>query len=264
MQAIVQDAYGTEPEAVLRLAEIARPTIGDDEVLVRVVGGQRRQGHVALMTGLPYAMRLAGFGVAGPKASNPGRSLAGTVESVGTDVTDVRAGRRGVRHLRRLVRRVRVRQRGQARAQADEPLLRAGRGRPHLRRHRAPGRPQGEGAARADRCWSSARRAASAPSPCRSPRPSAPRSPACAAPTKVDLVRSLGADHVIDYTARGLHRRRPPLRRHPRHRRQPPAVPPPARADATRHARHRRRRDRRPLARRVRPLARAPCCSRRS
>ena len=36
MSAIVQDAYGTAPEAVLRLAEIARPTIGDDEILVRV------------------------------------------------------------------------------------------------------------------------------------------------------------------------------------------------------------------------------------
>ena len=36
MQAIVQDRYGTEPEDVLRLAEIAKPTIGDDEVLVRV------------------------------------------------------------------------------------------------------------------------------------------------------------------------------------------------------------------------------------
>ncbi len=35
MRAIVQDVYGTVPEAVLRLAEIARPTIGDDEILVR-------------------------------------------------------------------------------------------------------------------------------------------------------------------------------------------------------------------------------------
>ena len=40
----------------------------------------------------------------------------------------------------------------------------------------------------------------------------------------VDLVRSLGADHVVDYTARRLHRRRPTLRRHPRHRRQPTVV----------------------------------------
>jgi NADPH:quinone reductase-like Zn-dependent oxidoreductase len=44
------------------------------------------------MTGLPYAMRLAGFGVRAPKAPNPGRSLAGTVESVGKDVTAFKAG----------------------------------------------------------------------------------------------------------------------------------------------------------------------------
>jgi NADPH:quinone reductase-like Zn-dependent oxidoreductase len=44
------------------------------------------------MTGMPYAMRLAGFGVRSPKASNPGRALAGTVESVGTNVTDFAPG----------------------------------------------------------------------------------------------------------------------------------------------------------------------------
>jgi NADPH:quinone reductase-like Zn-dependent oxidoreductase len=42
------------------------------------------------MTGLPYAMRLAGFGVRRPKAPNPGRSLAGTVESVGKNVTELK------------------------------------------------------------------------------------------------------------------------------------------------------------------------------
>lgn len=73
MKAIVQDVYGTVPEAVLRLAEIARPTIGDDEILVavRAAGVDRGTWHV--MTGLPYAMRLAGFGVRTPKAPNPGR-----------------------------------------------------------------------------------------------------------------------------------------------------------------------------------------------
>ena len=44
MKAIVQDGYGTEPEAVLRLAEIARPTIGDDEVLVRVAAASVDKG----------------------------------------------------------------------------------------------------------------------------------------------------------------------------------------------------------------------------
>jgi NADPH:quinone reductase-like Zn-dependent oxidoreductase len=92
MKAIVQDVYGNVPEAVLRLAEIARPTIGDDEILVavRAAGVDRGTWHV--MTGLPYAIRFAGFGVRTPKAPNPGRALAGTVESLGKDVTEFELG----------------------------------------------------------------------------------------------------------------------------------------------------------------------------
>jgi NADPH:quinone reductase-like Zn-dependent oxidoreductase len=87
MSAIVQDRYGTAPEQVLRLAEIARPTIGDDEVLVHVRAASVDMGTWHVMTGLPYAMRLAGFGVRAPKAPNPGRCLAGTVASIGKDVS---------------------------------------------------------------------------------------------------------------------------------------------------------------------------------
>jgi NADPH:quinone reductase-like Zn-dependent oxidoreductase len=92
MKAIVQDAYGSAPEDVLRLAEIARPTIDDDELLVRVAAAGVDRGTVHVMTGLPYAMRLAGFGVRTPKAPNPGRGFAGTVEAVGKNVTVFTAG----------------------------------------------------------------------------------------------------------------------------------------------------------------------------
>jgi NADPH:quinone reductase-like Zn-dependent oxidoreductase len=92
MRSIVQDHYGADPEAVLRLAEIARPTIGDDEVLVRVAAASVDMGTWHVMTGMPYAMRLAGFGVRSPKAPNPGRALAGTVESVGKNVTGFAPG----------------------------------------------------------------------------------------------------------------------------------------------------------------------------
>ena len=92
MQAIVQDEYGTEPEAVLRLEEIAQPTIGDDEVLVRVHAASVDRGTWHVMAGLPYPIRLSGFGLRRPKAPNPGRSLAGTVESVGTNVTEFEPG----------------------------------------------------------------------------------------------------------------------------------------------------------------------------
>src|SRR4051794_19514126 len=92
MNAIVQDAYGMAPEAVLRLAETPRPTIGDDGVLVRVAAASVDMGTWHCMTGKPYAMRLAGFGVRAPKAPNPGRALAGTVESAGKNVTTFRSG----------------------------------------------------------------------------------------------------------------------------------------------------------------------------
>lgn len=92
MMSVVQDEYGTDPARVLRLAEIGVPRIGPDEVLVRVRAASVDRGTWHVMAGLPYAVRLAGFGVRRPKHPNPGRSLAGTVEAVGRDVTGVAAG----------------------------------------------------------------------------------------------------------------------------------------------------------------------------
>ena len=92
MRAIVQDAYGVAPEEVLRVAEIARPAIGDDEVLVRVAAASVDRGTWHVMAGLPYLMRAAGFGVRTPKATNPGRCFAGTVDSVGENVSGFSPG----------------------------------------------------------------------------------------------------------------------------------------------------------------------------
>jgi NADPH:quinone reductase-like Zn-dependent oxidoreductase len=92
MKAIVQDEYGTAPEDVLRLAEVARPTIGDDELLVRVRAASVDRGTWHVMAGLPYPIRVAGFGLRRPKALNPGRSVAGTVHSVGKHVTELKPG----------------------------------------------------------------------------------------------------------------------------------------------------------------------------
>jgi hypothetical protein len=79
MTATVQDEYGTAPEQVLRLAEIARPAIADDEFLVRVRAASVDRGTWHLMAGLAYPMRLAAFGLRAPKAATqagawPGRS----------------------------------------------------------------------------------------------------------------------------------------------------------------------------------------------
>ena len=92
MSAIVQDGYGAAPETVLRLAQVARPSSGDDGVVVHVAAASVDRGTLHIMTGLPYAIRFAGFGVRAPKASNPGRALAGTVESVGSAVTEFKPG----------------------------------------------------------------------------------------------------------------------------------------------------------------------------
>jgi NADPH:quinone reductase-like Zn-dependent oxidoreductase len=92
MAAAVQDEYGSAPEEVLRIADVARPTFGNDEILVRVGAASVDRGTWHVMAGLPYPIRLAGFGFRRPKALNPGRSVAGIVEAVGADVVGFEPG----------------------------------------------------------------------------------------------------------------------------------------------------------------------------
>ena len=91
MRAVIQDEYG-EAADVLRIAEIARPTIGDDEVLVRVHAAGVDRGVWHLMAGLPYPIRVAGYGLRAPRNSVRGREVAGRVEAVGRNVTTLRPG----------------------------------------------------------------------------------------------------------------------------------------------------------------------------
>ncbi len=89
MQAIVQDRYGSAD--VLEPRDIDRPEIGDDEVLVRVHAASIHVGDVIVMRGSPYLVRMA-TGLRKPKNRVPGTDIAGTVETVGKDVTQLRAG----------------------------------------------------------------------------------------------------------------------------------------------------------------------------
>ena len=91
MNAIVQKEYGSAPEDVLRISHVAQPAIGDDEVLARVASASVDRGTWHMMSGLQYPIRLSS-GLRRPKALNPGRSFAGTVESIGKDVSDFRPG----------------------------------------------------------------------------------------------------------------------------------------------------------------------------
>jgi NADPH:quinone reductase-like Zn-dependent oxidoreductase len=89
MQAIIQDKYGS-PE-VLETRDIERPQIGDNEVLVHVHAASVHVGDLILMTGTPYLMRMA-TGLSKPKIRVPGTDVAGTVEAVGQDVHGLRPG----------------------------------------------------------------------------------------------------------------------------------------------------------------------------
>lgn len=91
MKAVVQHTYGDAAD-VLRLEDVDKPTIAADEVLVRVQAASVDRGTWHIMAGLPYPVRAAGFGLRKPKHLNPGRSLAGTVEAVGSEATSFQPG----------------------------------------------------------------------------------------------------------------------------------------------------------------------------
>jgi NADPH:quinone reductase-like Zn-dependent oxidoreductase len=90
MEAIVRDEYGSTD--VLELRDIDKPEIEDEEVLVRVhaAGVGRDVWHV--MTGLPYPIRLAGYGFRAPKNPVIGSDVAGVVEVVGKNVSRFQPG----------------------------------------------------------------------------------------------------------------------------------------------------------------------------
>ena len=84
MRAVVQDRYGSSE--VLRLARVARPVLGDDQVLLHVNAAGLDRGTEHLMTGKPYVARLF-VGLRKPKNPIPGRDAAGTVAAVGSSVS---------------------------------------------------------------------------------------------------------------------------------------------------------------------------------
>ena len=90
MKAIVQDAYGS-PD-ILELRDIDKPVVEDDEVLVRVRAASVHPDVWHVVTGLPYVLRIMGAGLRKPRNRVPGTDVAGLVESVGKDVTRFRPG----------------------------------------------------------------------------------------------------------------------------------------------------------------------------
>jgi len=90
MHAVIQNRYGSAD--VLQYATVARPVPGEDDVLIRVRAAGLHIGDWHLMTGQPYLMRIMGFGLRAPKNRVRGTDVAGTVVAVGAHVTGVQAG----------------------------------------------------------------------------------------------------------------------------------------------------------------------------
>jgi NADPH:quinone reductase-like Zn-dependent oxidoreductase len=90
MKAVVQDSYGSAD--VLEVREIDKPAPTDDEVLVQVHAAGVDPGVWHLMTGRPYLVRVMGYGLRTPKVGVRGRDVAGRVAAVGRNVTQVQPG----------------------------------------------------------------------------------------------------------------------------------------------------------------------------
>jgi NADPH:quinone reductase-like Zn-dependent oxidoreductase len=89
MKAIVREKYG--PPDVLELREVEQPELADDGVLVRVRAASVNRVDWYDVTGTPWIARPM-TGLRGPKSRLTGRDFAGTVEAVGKDVTDLQPG----------------------------------------------------------------------------------------------------------------------------------------------------------------------------
>jgi len=90
MKAIVQDKYGS-PDDVLELKNIDKPVVKDDEVLVCVHAASIHVGNWVAVRGVPYIMRPM-TGLLRPRNSVPGDDIAGKVEAVGKNVKQLRPG----------------------------------------------------------------------------------------------------------------------------------------------------------------------------
>jgi NADPH:quinone reductase-like Zn-dependent oxidoreductase len=90
MRAMVQREFGGG-EAIM-LQEIAKPAVGDDQVLIEVHAAGLDRGVIHLMTGKPYLIRLMGYGFSRPKNAVPGLDVAGIVVAIGANVSRLGVG----------------------------------------------------------------------------------------------------------------------------------------------------------------------------
>ena len=90
MKAIIQTAYGV-PSEVLDLRDVEKPSPKDDEVLIKVLAASVTFGDLAAVKGEPFIARLS-LGLREPKIKTPGKDVAGLVEAVGSNVRFFKPG----------------------------------------------------------------------------------------------------------------------------------------------------------------------------
>lgn len=90
MKAIVRRSYGS-PD-ILELQEIPKPTPGDDQILIKVLAACVNAGDWHLLRADPFLIRLMGFGLLKPKNTSLGSDIAGRVEQVGGNVKQLQPG----------------------------------------------------------------------------------------------------------------------------------------------------------------------------
>lgn len=121
MKAIVQSAYGS-PE-VLVLSKVARPVMRETGVMVQVVAVSLHKGDWHLLTGKPYIMRAAGFGLFKPHQQIPGMAIAGRVTAVGPKVQTFQVGDEVFGEIRGWIRGICVCGRRGTGSEASQPLF---------------------------------------------------------------------------------------------------------------------------------------------
>ena len=90
MKALVQDRFG--PPDVLRLADTSLPEVGADDVLIRVCAAALNPADWHILRGDPLVARLMGVGLTRPKARVAGTDAAGVVQAAGANVRGLRTG----------------------------------------------------------------------------------------------------------------------------------------------------------------------------
>ena len=197
MQAIVHDRYGS-PD-VLRLRELDAPAIGPGEVLIRARAAGLHPGDLFTVLGSPFPVRLA-TGLRRPKYGVPGFDVAGEIEAVGSARHPPATGRRGLRRRHRHLRRAGARQGRVRRREAGVMAVEEAAAIPTSALAALHGLRDAGGLQPGQRLLVNGASGGVGSFAVQIGKILGAEVTGVCSTANVELVRSLGADHVIDYT----------------------------------------------------------------